>query len=491
MSRKVAIFVVSPGLVLSGPAFAQPATESPATVNAGPVQSSPRQSTRPAAVDAAFGTPPPEARFGPETYGEAGFVDRGRSRPPEQTYRSTSTSIGPDGEVIGGYQIYDESLVTPPTGGYADEVPEYHVVQRGDTLYDISAYYLADPYLWPKVWSWNENVTNAHWIFPGDRIRLHDPSLGDRRRTTDDPGLRYPRRSGRDGDDGSGVQDSYVLNQIAYVDKEEFETSMKIVGGAQAKVMMATLDTAYMTYDKGNPPIAGERLIVYAPTEEVKDIKNKETIGYLVQIMGEAQVETVAREAAEGTIVNALNPVERGYRVGPLRRVFRRVDTQEAETSASGLVVATLVSTGPIPIKMRRPRRQRDPHVLAGEDMFVVIDLGSKHGVKEGHVLDVVRKGDEYTKKRNWEIPYEDGWPRRVIAKVLAIDVQEGSALCAVVDSRREIERGDHVEQRGRGMPRGDDDREDRDRGQVNAEASAQRDGGKAKAGFSLGGEKK
>jgi hypothetical protein len=489
MSRKVAYFVVvSPSLVLAAPVMAGPAAPSsqqqPATVDVGPVQTAPQPPPPQAPL---YGQPPPQATYGDDTFDQPGFNDRSRAEPETRTYGSSRQFVGPGGEVHHGYQIYDEDLM-PNDGGYTDNTPDYHVVQPGDTLWDVSGYYLADPYDWPKVWAWNEHVTNPHWIFPGDRIRLYDPSQGRRQRGDDGPDLRFSKTKIPE----RARKDSYMLNQIAFVDKDQFETSMKITGGAEAKVMLATLDTAYMSYEGGNPPIPGERLVAYAPTEEVKDIKNRKTIGYLVQIMGEVRVETVAREAAEGTIVNALNPVERGYRVGPLRRVFRRVETEEPDASGAGVIVATLTSTGPMNVKIRKPRGKRDPQVLAGDEQFVIIDLGADDGVKEGNILEVVRKGDEYSKKREWHIPYEDGWPRRVIGTLLAVEVQETTTLCAVTYSARELERGDHVELRGPGL-RGEGDGSDR--GSMDADANANVESGdgevKGNAGFSLGGDKK
>src|SRR5262245_8200342 len=35
---------------------------------------------------------------------------------------------------------------------YEGEVPEVHVVQKGDTLWDICAYYFSNPWRWPEVW---------------------------------------------------------------------------------------------------------------------------------------------------------------------------------------------------------------------------------------------------------------------------------------------------------------------------------------------------
>lgn len=51
--------------------------------------------------------------------------------------------------------------------------PETHTVQAGDTLWDIAARFLRDPWCWRAVWSDNrEHISNPHWIFPGQRLML-------------------------------------------------------------------------------------------------------------------------------------------------------------------------------------------------------------------------------------------------------------------------------------------------------------------------------
>ena len=53
-----------------------------------------------------------------------------------------------------------------------DDAPASYVVQKGDTLWDISALYLNEPWLWPQLWQMNPQVDNPHLIYPGDTLTL-------------------------------------------------------------------------------------------------------------------------------------------------------------------------------------------------------------------------------------------------------------------------------------------------------------------------------
>lgn len=75
------------------------------------------------------------------------------------------------------YFIFFTTMMILPLSfiGFAQEKKDtegIYTIKKGDTLWDISSQFLKDPFLWPKLWHRNPYITNPHWIYPGNPIRL-------------------------------------------------------------------------------------------------------------------------------------------------------------------------------------------------------------------------------------------------------------------------------------------------------------------------------
>jgi len=68
--------------------------------------------------------------------------------------------------------MFSFCFVIPGLTQETKETEGIYTIKKGDTLWDLSSKFLRDPFLWPRLWERNPYITNPHWIYPGNPIRL-------------------------------------------------------------------------------------------------------------------------------------------------------------------------------------------------------------------------------------------------------------------------------------------------------------------------------
>ncbi len=335
-----------------------------------------------------------------------------------------------------GYYHVDENGLTQDQDGDvlpAGTVPSVHTVRSGDTLWDLCWSYFNNPWEWPRVWSYNPEITNPHWIYPGDQLRL-------RKRGDELPSERAaankPAPAVRTAAHTGGFFD---LRQLAFLSTEELAQGIEVDGSPEEKLMLATGDEVYLRYPAGKPPRVGQHLAVYLERERIVHPDTGDEIGAYVRVVGELEVISAAKgKLARGVVLDSVDAIERGMRVGPVQRQFRNVQPAAAEVELEGLIVAEIGS-----------------EELIGARQIVLIDRGSQQRVKVGNRLHVIRRGDAYEEVMG---PYsnigknDSRYPARSIGEIMVVQTGARTAVAVVVHSDRELGVGDRVlMNRGRG----------------------------------------
>jgi hypothetical protein len=308
----------------------------------------------------------------------------------------------------------------------SDAVPELHTVQKGDTLWTLCDQYYGDPWSWPKLWAQNPLVTNPHWIFPGDVLRLRGageviaaPAAADGPRigTTRDFGAR-------------GV----ALREAGFIAAGDLGKAAVISGSREEKIMLSTGDQAYVRFPKDRPLHAGERYSVFKPDREhpVRSEKG-EVLGYLVRVYGDIVVGQIADEqTGRGQLQSIVDPVERGYWVSAHVQPFKRVEPRPSAVNLETRVVASF-----------------SPTLLLAADNFVVLSRGSRDGVAVGNRSFVIRRGDGFRPVREgWSESFDPSYPKEVVGELWVVDVQERTSIAWVARTAKEIRVGETVELR-------------------------------------------
>ncbi len=366
-----------------------------------------------------------------------------RTAPPPGQQKPNVIVVGPDGKVTydptqsqatpGGYYYVPDNPgasfgYEPGDEGalYAGPTPELHVVRTGDTLWDICSMYFNDPWQWPKIWSYNPQVTNPHWIYPGDLVRLlprgmfaQQPESAPELGPDQSPAENLPPPAKRTTTD---------LKQTAFVEKTNLDQSITIDGSVDEKELLGPGDSVYLRYPDNNPPRIGQRYSIYKADNTVKS--GGKEVGAFVRILGSLEVVSVKQDKrARGVIVEASQEIERGQKVGPLVKQYKNVTPVAPKVDAQGSIVAMLTK-----------------EQLIGEGEIVFVDLGANSGVEVGNRMFVVRRGDALPPHSKSNVGQDDRrFPTRTLGQVVIVEVGQKISVGKVTVSVQEMGVGDLV----------------------------------------------
>ena len=276
--------------------------------------------------------------------------------------------------------------------------PDTYVVQKGDTLWDISARFLKKPWLWPEIWQANPQVKNPHLIYPGDVL-----SLAYLDRISAQPGPRTEA----------------PINAIPLAQVEPFLKDLSVVDSFQHLPYVVGLEdnrlrasAGQLAYVKGLDSAAvGQRYAVVRPTVRYAlpqlnadlDARGKETAG--AGNLWASYVPTSERTEALGYELAKVN-------VGTVTRVAAgtagatalMLEDSGREVRAGDRLVPVQAQPYDLQFIPHAPSAQAlasDARVLAVADMFtaggrrdvIAISAGSREGVDNGTVFSIWRDG--------------------------------------------------------------------------------------------------
>ncbi|MEE4246393.1 MAG: LysM domain-containing protein [Kangiellaceae bacterium] len=264
--------------------------------------------------------------------------------------------------------------------------PEFHIVQPGDTLWDISSMFLKSPWLWPEIWQANEQVDNPHLIFPGDVIALVYVD-GQPRLTK---GNRLPNGTVKLSPKVREVSRGQAITTIALdailpflvsarvVDDETLETAPYVVAGDEGRLANAIGNKVYA---RGLTVKEASKYAFYRAGERYVDPDTGEQLGIEAIHLGSG---TKIRPGDPSTIRIEKSEAEvlKGDHLWPVNedqlRPYYFPHAPNKEVNASIISVY-------------------DGVVQIGQYDVVVLNKGERDGIEVGHVLTVFQRGEEVT----------------------------------------------------------------------------------------------
>jgi len=330
---------------------------------------------------------------------------------------------------------------------FPTSVPEgavYYLVVRGDTLWDISARYLKNPYLWPQIWDGNKYIKDAHWIYPGDPIVLPNLAV-----VAEQAGLApatgLPEGVGPESGEvplgelpeGAAaaaalgpVTEEMTLQCAQYVVSDREDDSLYLLGSEEGgdKIALSERDLVYLSKGSNAGVKAGDLYTLHHVAYSVRHPVSGKKIGTKVETTGWVKVVLVQEDTACAVIEHACVDVHAGDYLKPFEKVNVPMVVGRAPAEccapANGNVTRHVVDL-------------QDDATIAGTGQLVTIDAGTEDGVAPGSVFSVYR------------ITYPSvPTPRDAVGEATVVSVRDRTATAKVTYARKEVMVGDQVELR-------------------------------------------
>lgn len=336
--------------------------------------------------------------------------------------------------VLGAVLLAASCLAAVPAA--AQQTPpaqeRIHVVQRGETLWDIARYYLGDPFLWPEIFRLNADVVqDPARIEPNTRLRIPGFAEGVAVEAPEQPLgpggdnlLRFAERAAR-----PVVSRGDYYGAALLVEPTAFAPVGKVAALEEPSVMPRRMPGQIQLYDRifiplgsGNTAAVGDRLHLFRRTA-----RRVVPHGWVYLSTGVAEVAAVEDGTASGIVVQMYDVINVGDIAVPM----------------APFPVATGVLPAPADGLQGEVLAFQSQHPLQSVKDAVFVNLGQNSGVREGDEfvaflpkvqerwgvrpavdvarLRVVRVADRTATARIISIEYpavQVGMPVRLVAKM-------------------------------------------------------------------------
>ena len=329
-----------------------------------------------------------------------------------------------------------------------DNAPKTHIVVKGDTLWDISAIFLKQPWLWPKLWRLNPEISNPHLIYPGDIITLIFDDKGEPMLVLEQVKVKAsykwsPKiRQKSKNDMAIRLLPLEVIAPFIKYDHlfsaEQLEKFPYVIGSDEGYKSSVN---GFKVYVNKNLDLA-KTYAIYNKGEEVIDPETHDSLGFYVDLVATGQALRIGNqdknEPATLKVSTAKREIRSGNIVVPVHdgQMFPSVFTMKAaDKSLRGAI-----------IKASSDGRE------FGKLEVVMINRGTDHQVSVGDVMAIKRlspgvvdtsTGPEYTiEASRWNrLRTSDGsdykMPEELLGELMVFKVYQQASMALILRTEK------------------------------------------------------
>lgn len=308
--------------------------------------------------------------------------------------------------------------------------PDKHRVKEGDTLWQIAATFLENPWCWSAVWERNrEQIRDPHWIYPGQTIYFDRERQQLSLRQSDAVSVVHRSPSVRTESLRAAPLPVIApelekrLSKTTLVPADALALAPKVAGLADGRRMASMGDAIFVsgTLDEHT------RFQVIRPLHTIVDPETGKPLALTSLRVGTAHLLRAGSDAMHQFKVTSSDAeILVGDRLVPLVNLEQQQWLPHPTPAVSGRVASVLRGA-----------------TWASVNDIVAINRGQRQGLDTGSVVAVVRHVKIYGKTKQ---PAPNASMPNEIATLLVFDVTDEAALAVVMRAKDTFTIGDTVE---------------------------------------------
>ena len=221
----------------------------------------------------------------------------------------------------------------------------YYTIQKGDTLWGLSKQFNDSPWLWPELWEENDQISNPHWIFPGERIRLYKKS-GDQSITRTEPVQTVavvPVKPSMEMKTAAPFFVYSAIDRVGFIRKPPVANSGTIFEVQGRKVLISEGDMVYIRPAAGTPSavfIPGSRHTVFRYLQPTDERDSAETIGTQHYILGLVEVTKKEPDMVIAKVLKSFRPIQVDDLVMPFSQRQSKIELKASTPGIDGQIIS-------------------------------------------------------------------------------------------------------------------------------------------------------
>ena len=311
------------------------------------------------------------------------------------------------------------------------EEPLVYVIKKGDTLWGLSDRFLKDPYYWPNLWAINPPITNPHFIYPGQKVKVYPDRIVIE-------GTPSPVPAGEPAEAVARVADKAPAEELVqqrtftvsggagFLLEKDLRPAGHIISTQQNRQAVGEDDIVYTDIGQKHGGKVGDRFSIFKNMGPISHPVTNFIMGDKIVPLGTLQLSEVEEQASRALVTKSFIEIGAGSYLMPYRDRKREVALKASTSELTGYIVET--QTGSV-------------NIAVGDVVF--LDLGSSHGLEVGNMLYVVR---EIVPDQQYVHGTIDKLPVEVLGALVVVETGAKTSTALIVKSIDTIYPGDRVE---------------------------------------------